>query len=96
MNIYLYWKQVNASLNSTPQGPVAIPPRQGHSQLMSPLGKTRPGASSSSSGKLMVDGFIKSSGVIKTILSFPEIINKGKREIFVSNVILPALCNQRG
>ena len=66
---------------------MAIPPRQGHSQLMSPLGKTRPGASSSSSGKLMVDGFIKSSDVIKTILSFPEIINTGKRDFcFKCNV----------
>lgn len=30
-------KQLNASRNSSPQGPCAIPPRQGQSQLISPV-----------------------------------------------------------
>ena len=35
-------------LNSTPQGPTAIPPRHGQFQLISPLGRIRPGGPSSS------------------------------------------------
>lgn len=30
-------KQLNASLNSSPQGPCAIPPKQGQSQFISPV-----------------------------------------------------------
>ena len=33
----LYTKQLNASRNSGPQGPCAIPPRQGQSQFISPV-----------------------------------------------------------
>lgn len=33
----LYTKQLNASLNSGPHGPCAIPPRHGQSQLISPV-----------------------------------------------------------
>ena len=33
----LYTKQEKAALNSSPQGPSAIPPRQGQSQLISPV-----------------------------------------------------------
>lgn len=32
-----YTKQLNAALNSSPQGPCAMPPRQGQSQLISPV-----------------------------------------------------------
>ena len=33
----LYTKQLNAALNGSPQGPCAMPPRQGQSQLISPV-----------------------------------------------------------
>ena len=62
---------MNASLNSTPHGPVAIPPKQGQFQFISPFGRMRPGGSSSS-GNVMVLGCFKSSGVKKIILSFPR------------------------
>lgn len=32
-----YTKQLKAALNSSPQGPCAMPPRQGQSQLISPV-----------------------------------------------------------
>ena len=32
-----YTKQLNASLNCSPQGPCAMPPRQGQSQFISPV-----------------------------------------------------------
>ena len=53
----LYTKQLKASLNSGPQGPCAIPPKQGQSQLISPVSSLNapcPCASSSSSSGLAV------------------------------------------
>lgn len=38
----LLQKQEGASLNSLPQGPLGIPPRQGHFELFSPLGRINP------------------------------------------------------
>lgn len=50
----LYTKQLNAALNSSPQGPCAIPPRHGQSQLISPVSSLKapcwPASSSYSSG----------------------------------------------
>lgn len=47
-------KQLNAVLNCSPHGPSAIPPRQGQSQLISPVSGLKapccPASSSSSSG----------------------------------------------
>lgn len=37
-----WWKQLNAFLNSTPHGPVAIPPKQGQFQFISPFAKFNP------------------------------------------------------
>lgn len=49
-----YTKQLNAALNSSPQGPCAIPPRHGQSQLISPVSGLNaaswPASSSSSWG----------------------------------------------
>lgn len=49
-----YTKQLNASLNSSPHGPWAIPPRHGQSQLISPVSGLKapswPASFSSSSG----------------------------------------------
>lgn len=57
-----YTKQLNADLNSSPQGPCAIPPRHGQSQLISPVSGLNapcwPASSSSCSGD-----FSASSGV---------------------------------
>lgn len=63
---------MKASLNSTPHGPVAIPPRQGQLQLISPFGSTKPGGSDSS-GKVMELGAARSSGVMNMTLSLPII-----------------------
>lgn len=53
-----YTKQLNAALNSSPQGPCAMPPRHGQSQLISPVSGLNapcwPASSSSSSGVLSV------------------------------------------
>ena len=50
----LYTKQLKAALNSSPQGPCAIPPKQGQSQLISPVSSLKapcwPASSSYSSG----------------------------------------------
>jgi len=72
---------VKASRNSTPQGPVAIPPRQGQFQLISPLGRINPG-DSSSSGSLSEVGCIKSSGVKNMILSLPVDEERKKRRCY--------------
>lgn len=58
-----YTKQLNAALNCSPQGPSAIPPRQGHPQLISPVSGLKapcwPASSSSASG----DPSIEAAGV---------------------------------
>jgi hypothetical protein len=41
-------KDLKHYLNSTPQGPTAMPPRQGQFQFISPDGRIRPGGESSS------------------------------------------------
>ena len=49
-----YTKQLNAARNCSPQGPCAIPPRQGQSQFISPVSSLKapcwPASSSYSSG----------------------------------------------
>ena len=52
-----YTKQLKASRNSGPQGPCAIPPRQGQSKLISPVsGLKAPSLSASSSSSSVPDG----------------------------------------
>lgn len=45
----LYTKQLKASRNCSPQGPCAIPPRQGQSQLISPVSSLNAPSSDASS-----------------------------------------------
>lgn len=67
---------MNASRNSTPHGPVAIPPKHGQFQLISPLGNIRPDAGSVG-GKTTVLGSAWSSFVTKITVSFPYVIFSG-------------------
>src|ERR1700761_3390433 len=61
-------KHENASRNSGPQGPCAIPPRQGQSQLISPVsGLKAPSlaaSSSSSAAPVCVDGSYSAAMVV--------------------------------
>ena len=52
-----YTKQENASLNSPPHGPWAIPPKQGQSQFISPVSSLKaPSDAASSSSSAAGDG----------------------------------------
>lgn len=51
----LYTKQLKASLNCSPHGPCAIPPRHGQSQLISPVSSLKAPSSSASSSSASGD-----------------------------------------
>ena len=63
-------------MNSWPQGPWAIPPRHGQSQLISPLGRTIPYPSSCARVET-TSGFPASSWVTKTDVSLPAMGEEG-------------------
>lgn len=52
-----YTKQENAALNSSPQGPWAMPPRHGQSQLISPVSGLNAADSGGSSESIPIWGF---------------------------------------
>lgn len=64
-----YTKQENAALNSSPQGPWAMPPRHGQSQLISPVSGLNAADSGGSSESIPTWGFISTAAASEAAAS---------------------------